>query len=331
METRKLGNLEVSAISLGCMGFSHAYGVAMDEKEAISRIRAAYDMGYRMFDTAECYTGETADGRMSYNEELVGKALADVRDDVVIATKFGVNRSEEDGKSLVLDSSPATIRKSVEGSLARLGVDYIDLYYQHRIDGTTEPEPEAVAEVMADLIKEGKILHWGISETTEDYLRRAHAVCPVTAIQNRYSMMARWHESLFPTLEELNIGFVAFSPMANGFLTDAIAPAGTYDTGDYRNDMPQYTKEGIEAGRELKALLDTLAKEHNASEGQIALAWVLAQKPYIVPIPGSRRLDRMAENAKAIDVALSAKDLADISALLDRIHIPVFGGHAQQK
>ena len=235
VKSRILGkDLEVSAVGLGCMGFTHAYGTAMDEKEAAKAIAEAVEMGYTFFDTAECYLGNRADGTIARNEDLVGEALKPYRSRIKLATKCGVAHSPE---GLVTDSRPETIRKSIEGSLKRLQTDYVDLYYQHRID--PKVEPEEVAGVMADLIKEGKILHWGISETDEAYLRRAHAVCPVTAVQNRLSMMARWHESLFPVLEELNVGFVAFSPLANGFLTDAFKKGEIFEQGDFRNFMPQ--------------------------------------------------------------------------------------------
>lgn len=216
MKLRRLGqtNMYVTQVGLGCMGFSHAYGVAEDKQKAINTIQKAYDLGYNFFDTAECYTGVNEDGSISYNEEIVGEALKDVRDKVVIATKFGVMHK---GDHLEFDSSPETIRRSIEGSLKKLQTDYIDLYYQHRID--PQVEPEVVAGVMKELIEEGKIKAWGISEVNEDYLRRAHAVCPVTAIQNRYSMMATWHEHLFDVCEELGITYVAFSPMANGLLS----------------------------------------------------------------------------------------------------------------
>ena len=236
MQNRILGkDFEVSAVGLGCMGFTHAYGTAMDETEAAKAIAEAVDMGYTFFDTAECYLGNRADGTFARNEDLVGEALKPYRNQVKIATKCGVQHSPE---GLVMDSRPETIRKAIEGSLTRLQTDYVDLYYQHRID--PKVSPEEVAGVMADLIKEGKILHWGISETDEEYLRRAHAVCPVTCVQNRLSMMARWYEKLFPVLEELNVGFVAFSPLANGFLSDAFKKGETFEAGDFRNFMPQY-------------------------------------------------------------------------------------------
>lgn len=258
------------------MGFSHASGNPVDNETAVKTLRQAYEMGYDFFDTAEAYTGLFPDGSVSYNEELVGKALHDVRDKVVIATKMGVHHNED--LSLIVDSRPETIRKSVESSLRKLGTDYIDLYYQHRID--PKVEPETVAETMAALIKEGKIRYWGISETTEEYLRRANAVCPVTAIENRYSMMARWHESLFPVCEELGIAFVAFSPMANGFLTGKYTPDTKFEgKQDYRAGMPQYTEEGYEKAKALLAFLTELAAKKNATMGQLSLAWMINKKP----------------------------------------------------
>ncbi|MDE6746967.1 MAG: aldo/keto reductase [Oscillospiraceae bacterium] len=328
MQSRILGkDLEVSAVGLGCMGFTHAYGTAMDEKEAARAIAEAVDIGYTFFDTAECYLGNRADGTLARNEDLVGEALKPYRDRIKLATKCGVAHSSE---GLVTNSRPETIRKSIEESLKRLQTDYVALYYQHRID--PKVDPEEVAGVMADLIKEGKILHWGISETDEQYLRRAHAVCPVTAVQNRLSMMARWHEELFPVLEELNIGFVAFSPLANGFLTDAFKKGDTFEKGDYRNFMPQYSEESYNANRELLELMRNLAAEKNVSPAQIALAWMINKKPYIVPIPGSRKLQRIRENIEAGNIILSEKEVADIDSQLDRIHISdVFGGSPVKK
>lgn len=321
--TLGISGQSVTSVGLGCMGFSHAYGAPTERSEAVKMIYKAYDMGYDFFDTAECYTGVNSDGSISYNEELVGEALRDERDKVVIATKFGVQHS---GSGIVTDSRPETIRKAVEGSLSRLGVDCIDLYYQHRMDPNVEPE--TVAGVMADLIREGKIRAWGISETTEEYLRRAHAVCPVSAIQNRYSMMARWHESIFPVCEELNVAFVAFSPMANGFLTGNYVPGVKFETGtDYRSAMPQYTEEGYERSRELLALLEQLAQEKGATQGQISLAWMLGKKPYIVPIPGSRKEKRLAENLGAAEVGLTPEEIQKIDSKLDKMNLLVFGGH----
>lgn len=329
MKTRILGrDLEVSPVGLGCMGFSHASGAPTERSVAVKTIREAYDMGYTFFDTAECYTGVNADGSTSYNEELVGEALKDIRDKVVIATKCGVHHAPDHG--LILDSSPATIRASVEGSLKKLGTDYIDLYYQHRID--PDVSPEEVAGIMADLIKEGKIRHWGISETTEEYLRRAHAVCPVTAVQNRLSVMARWHESLFPVLEELDVGFVAFSPMANGFLTGVYTAQSKFEAGtDYRSNMPQYTQEGFEKSRELMELLNSLAEEKQATPAQISMAWMLCKKPYIVPIPGSRKPERLRENLGAARIQLTDEEIRKIDEISGQADLPVFGGSKANK
>ncbi len=328
MEQRRLGetNFWINPVGLGCMGFSHAYGKAVEKNEAIKTIRAAYEeVGYNFFDTAECYTGENIDGTISYNEELVGEALKPVRDKVIIATKFGVKHNPD--KSLKLDSNPDTIRKSIDGSLKRLGIENIDLYYQHRID--PKVEPEEVAEVMKDLIKEGKIKSWGISEANEEYLRRAHKVCPVTAIENRYSMAARWHANIFPVCEELKITFVAFSPMANGLLTGAVNKDTKFTAeGDYRKDMPQFTESGMAKAQELLDLLNKLASEKNATPAQISLAWMICEKDFIIPIPGSRKLHRLKENFGAGNIKLSAQELADINAKLDTMELEVFGGHS---
>lgn len=328
MNKKKLGeSLEVSDIGFGCMGLTHAYGAAIERKEAVRLIRESVETGYTFFDTAECYLGFYADGTPANNEEIVGEALKPVRNHVVIATKFGVTHG---GDSLIMDSNPETIRKSVEGSLKRLGVDTIDLYYQHRID--EKVSPEEVAGTMKELIEEGKILHWGISEANEDYLRRADAVCKVTAIQNRYSMMARWHENLFPVCEELNIGYVAFSPMANGILSDAFAKGSRFAEGDFRNFMPQYSDEAYEANRELLTMIRNIAEEKNATPAQIALAWMLCKKPWIVPIPGTRKKERMIENARSAEIVLTEKEVSEIDSLLDSIGMSeVFGGHSAKK
>lgn len=327
MEKRRLGSSElyVNPVGLGCMGFSHASGDPTEKSVAVKTLREAYEMGYDFFDTAEAYTGVNPDGTISYNEELVGEALRNVRDKVVIATKMGVGHNED--RSLRLDSSPETIRKSVEGSLKKLGTDYIDLYYQHRID--PKVEPEAVAETMGALIKEGKIRYWGISEVTEEYLRRANAVCPVTAIENRYSMMARWHETIFPVCEELNITYVAFSPMANGFLTGKYTPNTKFEgSQDYRGSMPQYTEEGYAKAKDLLEMLTEMAEEKHASMGQLSLAWMINKKPYIVPIPGSRKLERLKENLGAGDIVFTKEEIAMIDAKLDTMDFAVFGGHS---
>lgn len=326
MEKRTLGiDLEVSAIGLGCMGLSHAYGAPTDEDTAITLIRDAYDLGYTFFDTAEIY-GTDADPH--HNERIVGKALAPMRDDVVIATKCGLSFGpmENGTRALVPDASRNTIRTSVEGSLERLQTDHIDLYHLHRIDPNVPIEN--VAETMAELIREGKIEHWGLSEADADSIRRAHAVCPLTAIQNRYSMMARWYGELFPLLEELHIGFVAFSPLANGLLTGAYDATSHFRDGeDYRAAMPQFAPEAYEANKALFELLQGLAQRHQATMGQISLAWMLCEKPYIVPIPGTRKRERLAENAGAADVKLSAEEVASIDAALDAMAmLDVFGG-----
>lgn len=324
MKKRQLGrtNIYVNPVGLGCMGFSHAYGIAEDREKAIQTIKEAYKLGYDFFDTAECYTGENADGSISYNEELVGEALKDVRENVIIATKFGVTHK---GNHLELDSTPAKIRQSIEGSLKKLQTDYVDLYYQHRIDPNVEPE--VVAGVMKELIEEGKIKAWGISEVNEDYLRRAHAVCPVTAIENRYSMMATWYENLFDVCEELGITYVAFSPLANGLLSGKFTPQSTFDKGDFRNEMPQYKEEGYKKAEKLLDLLKSLSEKKNCTMAQLSMAWMLCKKDFIIPIPGSRKLERLEENFNAGNVVVSDEEIKEIDTLLQAIDFDVFGGH----
>ena len=326
MKTRILGkDLKVSAVGLGCMGMTHASGAPANVKEMTELLVQAVDIGYTMFDTAECYTGVNPDGSTAYNEELVGQALKPYRDKIVLATKCGVQHK---GDHLEMGSRPETIRKSVEGSLKKLQTDHIDLYYQHRID--PKVEPEEVAGAMSELIKEGKILHWGISEVDEEYLRRAHKVCPVTAIQNRLSMMYRDYEKLFPVLEELQVGFVAFSPLANGFLTACYRDTSQFEQSpaDFRSSMPQFTKEGVEQNADLLDLIQTKAKEKDATPAQISLAWMLAKRPYIVPIPGSRKLSRLQENLGAAEIALTKEEVAQIDDALDHMTMSqVFGGH----
>lgn len=324
MEKRQLGttNFFVNPIGLGCMGFSHAYGKATEKNSAIKTIREAYELGYNFFDTAECYVGENFDGSISYNEEIVGEALKNFRDKVVIATKFGVEHNSD--RSLKLDSSPKNIFRAVEGSLKRLKIDSIDLYYQHRID--PKVEPEIVAETMKKLIQDGKIKSWGISEVNEEYLRRAHKICPVTAIQNRYSMMARWHEKIFPVLEELKISFVAFSPLANGFLSGNFTKPEIFTDDDYRNMMPQFTESGIEKAQELLNLLKNIAAEKNSTPAQISLAWMLCKKNYIIPIPGSRNISRLKENFGAGKIFLSQNEISDIDKKIDTMDFEIFGG-----
>lgn len=319
-------DLEVSAVGLGCMGFSHAYGAPTDTKTAIETIHKAVEMGYDFFDTAEVY-GTVDDPHQ--NEMLVGEALKDVRDKVIIATKFGIKfdlNSPEINKPLIPDSRPEMIRASVDASLKRLGTDHIDLYYQHRADPNVPVEE--VAGVMSELIKAGKITHWGLSEANEEQLRRAHKICPITAIQNRYSMMARWHENLFPVLEELKIGFVAFSPLANGFLSGKYGKVTQFDrTLDYRSAMPQFTDKGVEQNSALLSLLNKIAAEKNATPSQISLAWMMCKKPYIVPIPGTRKTERLKENAAAADIVLTDGEISEIDKALDNMEMsPVFGG-----
>ena len=323
MKQRKLSNLEVSAIGLGCMGMSHAYGPAADTKEMTELLSRAVAMGYTFFDTAEVY-GTSDDPH--HNERLLGDALKPYRNQVVLATKFGLtfDTSKPVPYPLIPDSRPETIRKSVEGSLKRLKTDHIDLYYQHRLD--PDVPIEDVAGTVADLIQEGKVLHWGLSEASEASIRRAHAVCPLTAVENRYSMMARWHERLFPVLEELGIGFVAFSPLANGFLTDTVAKGAKFDAAtDYRASMPQF--RDYDANAELLSLIRRFAEEKDATPAQISLAWMHCKRPYIVPIPGTRKESRLRENAEASEVTLSDEEFTEIDNALQ--HIPmseVFGG-----
>lgn len=308
------------------MGMSHAYGRPADKQEMQELLAEAVEMGYTLFDTAELYG--TPDAPHD-NETLVGQALAPYREKVVLATKCGIRFAHPDDvedHDLVPDSRPEQIRQAVEGSLRRLRTDHIDLYYQHRIDPRVEPE--VVADTMGNLIREGKILHWGISEATADYLQRAHKVCPVTAVQNRYSMMARWHEQLLPVCEALGVGFVAFSPLANGLLTECYSNASQFDPAyDYRAVMPQYRRESFAQNQALFALLDWWAALKHATPGQIALAWMLQKRPWIVPIPGTRCLCRLKENIGAADILLSSEEVKAIDHALDAMEMSeVFGG-----
>lgn len=326
MQKRRLGKsgFMVNPVGLGCMGFSHASGDPVPEKEAIDALYQAYEMGYEYFDTAEAYTGVYPDGRISYNEELIGKALKDVRDKVIIGTKMGVGHNAD--RSLHLDSRPETIRKSLEKSLERLQTDHVDIYFQHRIDPNVEPE--VVAETMGELMQEGKIRAWGISETNEEYLRRANAVTPVSVIENRYSMMARWHEKLFPVCEELDVAYIAFSPMANGFLTGKYTPHTKFEgKQDYRTDMPQYTSEGYQKGKALLDMLQKMSEEKHCTMAQLSLAWMICKKPYIVPIPGSRKVERLQSNFEAGNIGLTPEEISAIDTRLDTMDFKVFGGH----
>ncbi|TCK04327.1 UNVERIFIED_ORG: aryl-alcohol dehydrogenase-like predicted oxidoreductase [Anoxybacillus amylolyticus] len=312
MQKRKLGKsgLEVSAIGLGCMGMSYGYGPAADKREMISLIHAAIDRGVTFFDTAEVYGPYV-------NEELVGEALAPFKGKVVIATKFGIKIV--DGKQ-VLDSKPETIRRSVEGSLKRLKVETIDLYYQHRVDPNVPIEE--VAGVIQDLMKEGKIRHWGLSEAGVQTIRRAHAVQPLAAVQSEYSLWWRSpEEELLPTLEELGIGFVPFSPLGKGFLTGKIDKNVTFADSDFRRIVPRFQPENLEANQVLVDLIKKFAAEKNATPAQIALAWLLAQKPWIVPIPGTRKLEHLEENLGAADIELTSDELKDLNDAFSKIEI----------
>lgn len=332
MQYRTLGkDLTVSAVGLGCMGMSHAYGAPADKKEMKELIAEAVDTGYTFFDTAEVYGTPK---NPHHNEELVGEALKPYRNKVVIATKFGIYfdmGSEQVNKPLLPDSRPEVIRASAENSLKRLGTDHIDLYYQHRVDPFVPIEE--VAGVMQELMREGKITHWGLSEADGETIRRAHAVCPVTAVQNRYSMMARWHEALFPILEELHIGYVAFSPLANGFLSAKYGKDSSFDAvADYRSVMPQFTPEAVEQNQKLLEMIRAAAEEKHATPGQISLAWMLCKKPYLVPIPGTRKSDRLRENAGAADIRLTAEEVEALDQQLEAMKMSdVFGGTGVKK
>ena len=314
----------VNRVGFGCMGFSHASGAPTPKEEAIQALREAYKIGYNFYDTAECYTGVNSDGSINYNEELVGEAIKPFRDKVILCTKFGVTHK---GDHLEFDSSPKKIRESIEGSLKKLQTDYIDIYYQHRIDPNVEPE--VVASVMKELIEEGKIKAWGISETTEEYLRRAHAVCPVTCIENRYSMMARWHESIFDTCKELGVTYVAFSPMANGALTGVYKSNKEFknDGSDFRVNMPQYSDEGIRKTNELLEVVNEIADKHNATPAQISLAWMICKYDFIIPIPGSRKIERIQSNFDAGNIELTKEEINKLDTKLSSMEFKVFGGH----
>jgi aryl-alcohol dehydrogenase-like predicted oxidoreductase len=315
MQKRKLGksNLEVSAIGLGCMGLSFGYGPAVDKQEGISLIRAAVERGVTFFDTAEVYGPFT-------NEELVGEALAPFRKEVVIATKFGFKLDPNTGKQAGLDSRPAHIKEVAEASLKRLKSDVIDLFYQHRVD--PEVPIEDVAGAVKDLIQEGKVKHFGLSEAGVQTIRRAHKVLPITALQSEYSLFWREPEKeLVPTLEELGIGFVPFSPLGKGFLTGKIDENTAFDSSDFRNIVPRFTPEARKANQAVVDLLTRVAEQKKATPAQIALAWLLAQKPWIVPIPGTTKLHRLEENIGANAVELSSHELREIDSAASKITI----------
>ena len=315
MKTRKLGRsgLEVSAIGFGCMGISQSYGQPMERADGIRLIRDAVERGEMFFDTAEVY------GAMK-NEDLVGEALAPVRDQVVIATKFGF-RFDANGVQLPgVDSTPANIRRAVEGSLKRLRTDRIDLYYQHRVDPDTPMED--VAGTVKELIAEGKVKHFGLSEAGAKSIRRAHAVQPVAALQSEYSLWFREPETeIIPTLEELGIGFVPFSPLGKGFLTGTIDARTQFVPNDFRNSVPRFSEANREANSALVEALGRIAEAKGATRAQIALAWLLAQKPWIVPIPGTTKISRLEENMAAAELVLSADDLRDIQTALGAIEV----------
>ena len=314
MKKRKLGSLEVSEIGLGCMGMSFSYGPAKDKQEMLPVIRAAVERGVTFFDTAEVYGPFT-------HEELVGEALAPFREQVVIATKFGFQITP-DGKpgSHALNSRPEHIRKAAEGSLQRLGIDRIDLYYQHRVD--PEVPIEDVAGAVQDLIREGKVKHFGLSEAGVQTIRRAHAVQPVAALQSEYSLWTKGPEKeVIPTLQELGIGFVPFSPLGKGFLTGKMDENTKLESTDFRSTLPRFTPEAMKANQALVDLLEEVAKRKGATPAQIALAWLLAQKPWMVPIPGTTKLARLEENIGAAAVPLTASDLSEIEIAASKITV----------
>ena len=316
MQKRKLGksNLEVSAIGLGCMGMTFAYGPAGDKHEMISLIRSAVERGVTFFDTAEVYGPYT-------NEELVGEGLAPVRDQVVIATKFGFKPdSKPETRWKDLDSRPEHIKEVAEASLKRLRTDVIDLFYQHRVDPNVPIED--VAGAVKDLIQEGKVKHFGLSEPGAQTIRRAHAVQPVTAVQSEYSLWFRDRQKeLLPALDELGVGFVPYSPLGRGFLTGKINENTTFDSSDFRNTLPRFTPEARKANQAVVDLLGKIAKRKKATPAQVALAWLLAQKPWIVPIPGTTKLKRLEENIGAATVELTADDLHEIEGAASEIKV----------
>jgi len=312
MNRRKLGNLEVSALGLGCMGMSYGYGPAGDKQEMISLIRAAVERGVTLFDTAEVYGPFV-------NEELVGEALAPLRDRVVIATKFGF-KIGPNGEQVGQDSRPGHIKEVAEASLKRLKTDRIDLFYQHRVD--TDVPIEDVAGAVKELISEGKVKHFGLSEAGVQTIRRAHAVQPLAALQSEYSLWwRRPEEEILPVLEELGIGFVPFSPLGRGFLTGKIDENTTFDSSDFRNKVPRFKPEARKANQTMVELLRSIGARKQATPAQIALAWLLAQRPWIVPIPGTTKLHRLEENVGAASIELTADDLREIDAAASEIEV----------
>lgn len=332
MEERILGkDLKVSKVGLGCMGMSHAYGEILSKQEASKLLEKAMELGCTFFDTAEVYGTEDDP---HHNERLLGEILKPYRNNIKIASKCGLRFDESVktvNKPLIPDGRPETIKKAIDGTLSRLQTDHLDLYYIHRIDQNVPIEETAGA--MKELMEEGKILHWGLSEAKEDTIRRAHKVCPLTAIQNRYSMMYREYESLFPVLEELNIGFVAFSPLANGLLTAKYDASTRFEqNGDYRSVMPQFGKEAMKENEKFLEWIREIAEQKQATPAQISLAWMMEKKPWIVPIPGTRKLERLEENMKAADITLSKEELQTMDQMLEQIPMSeVFGGSKIKK
>lgn len=325
MKKRKLGkrNLEVSALGLGCMGMRANYGPPANKQEMIALIRTAVDRGVTFFDTAESYGPFT-------NEELVGEALAPVRDQVVIATKFGHQIDPETGKRVGRNSRPDHIKQVAEASLRRLRTDMIDLFYQHR--GDPNVPIEDVAEAVKDLIEQGKVGHFGLSEAAAPTIRRAHAVQPVTAVQSEYSLWARDPEAeVLPTCEELKIGFVPWSPLGQGFLTGKVDPSTSFVSSDIRSIFPRFTPDAMKANRPLVDLVGEIAKRKKATPAQIALAWLLAQKPWIVPIPGTRKLARLDENLGAVSIELTSDDLREIETAASRVKVQGARGTGQEQ
>jgi len=317
MEYRKLGQLKVSALGLGCMGFSQSYPPFPEKNDSINTIRKAVELGVNFFDTSEAYGPYT-------NEELVGEALEPLRDKVVIATKFGWDIPEGSGaytgQAFGLNSKPEAIRKAVEGSLKRLRTDHIDLYYQHRVDPNTPIE--IVAETIVELIKEGKVIAWGLSEANVETIRKAHKICPVTALQSEYSMFYRAPEKeIIPTLQELGIGFVPFSPLGKGILTGNMSRDYKFDDKDFRKAIPRFQGKNFEKNLVLADYVASIAKKKNVTSGQVALGWLLSQNEWYVPIPGTKKVSRLQENIGSIDIKFTAEEIAEINKGLDEIQI----------
>ena len=323
MKTRKIGDLEVSAVGYGCMGLSHAHGYAMEDEDAIRTVRLAYEAGYTYFDTATTYTGVTRKGHEAINEVVVGEALRPVRDKVVVGTKFGVTINPD--HTLTYDSSRVAVRATIEKSLRQTGFEVMDVACQARRDPNTTPEE--LAETMGELIAEGKVRYWGISEVEDDeFLRRAHAVTPITTIQNKLNMSARQTEALFPVLDELGISATIYTPLMKGFLSAPADVKNLFREGDdYRKFIPAFSEKGVAQAAPLYALLEEYSQKHDCSWTQLCLAWILNKRPYLIPIPGSTNPGRMAENLAAANIALTADEMADIDRRLEEMKPETFG------